>query len=278
VTDSRRPTPPTGLAAVRAAVRATSSGRLTGGRLVLVALFLGLPILIQFLVLTFGEGRGTAFPHFIEILQEGYWGFGLPLTLIFLSTAALGDEWEEGTAFYLLGLPLPRGAIVLGRWLVSIGRALAFVVPSVLLLYVLCLVSHEGALAHYLGELFWVLVGTILLGAGYGSVFLCIGLALRRPVLAAFIVYMFELFVSYLPRGFATLALSYHVRNLMWLKTGQEGFAAMSFQTGGIDVSTPAWQSLMSIALYVGIFLAFSTWLLRRKEFSGSVVPSDAGS
>jgi len=260
-----------------AALRATSAGRLRGGRLVLVSLFLGLPIFIQAVVLIFGEGRGTAFPHFVEILEQGYWGFGLPLTLIFLATAALGDEWEEGTAFYLLGLPLPRPAIVLGRWLVSVGRALAIVIPCILMLYVLCLVSHEGALAHYLGELFWVLVGTILLGAGYGAVFLCIGLGLRRPVLAAFIVYMFERFVSFLPRGFATLALSYHVRNLMWLETGHEHFSALPFQTSGVDTSTPAWQSLMSIALYVGVFLGLSTWLLRRKEFSGTVSPSDSG-
>lgn len=274
----RRPAGPRGLAALVVSVRATSVGRLRRGRLVLMLILLGLPILIQTLVLIFGEGRGGSFVNFIQVLDKAYWGFGLPLTLIFLATAALGDEWEEGTAFYVLGLPVPRWSLVMGRWLVSTGRALMLVLPCIVVVYVLALVSHEGALTHYLGDLGWVVVGTVLLAGGYSAVFLCIGLALKRPVLAAFIVYMMERFVSVLPRGFATVSLSYHVRHLMWLQTGHERFSALPYVGSGVDTSTPAWQSLTSVAVYMLLFLALATWLLKRREFSGAPASSDSAS
>jgi ABC-type transport system involved in multi-copper enzyme maturation permease subunit len=275
-TAARRPAAPRGLAALMVSARATSVGRLRRGRLVLMLILLGLPILIQTLVLAFGEGRGGSFVGFIEVLENAYWGFGLPLTLIFLATAALGDEWEEGTAFYVLGLPLPRWSIVVGRWLVSTGRALMLVLPCIVVVYGLTLVRYEGALTHYLGDLLWVVLGTVLLAGGYAAVFLCIGLALKRPILAAFIVYMMERFVSVLPRGFATVSLSYHVRHLMWLQTGHERFSALPYVASGVDTSTPIWQSLASVAVYMVAFLVLATWLLKRKEFSGAPASSDS--
>lgn len=269
----RRPTPPRGLDAVVAVAKATTAGRLKGGRLVLLLILLGLPLLIQLVILVFGDGRGSSFASFIETVDGAYLQFGLPLALIFLGTAALGDEWEGGTAFYLLGLPLPRWSIVIGRWLVSALRALALVVPALVGLYVLSLLPHDGALAHYFDVLLWVLGGTVLLSLGYGAIFVCLGLALRRPVLAAFIVYIIERFVSVLPRGLANLALSYHVRNLLFLGTGEFEIHLAAATT---VESTPAWQSVLSICIYIGAFLFLSTWLLRRKEFSGNISPAES--
>lgn len=272
---ARRPARPTGWHAVMEAARGTTTGRLRGGRLWLLMIFLALPLVIHLVVLIWGDGRGTGFGEFVDSVDGGYLQFALPLALIFLGTAALGDEWEGGTAFYLLGLPLPRWAVVVGRWLVCVGRALLLVLPAVVALYVITLVTHEGALLHYLDDLFWVLVGTALLSLGYAAIFLSLGLALRRPVVAAFIVYILERFVGLLPQGFANLALSYHVRNLLYLRTGE---FALDMQTTTVVAATPVWQSLLSIAVYIGLFLGLTTFLLRRKEFSGGIAaPETAG-
>ncbi len=270
---ARRPAPLRGFAAVKAVARGTTSGRLKGGRLWLLVILLGLPLVVQLLILIFGEGRGSSFASFIETVDAAYFQFGLPLALIFLGTAALGDEWEGGTAFYLLGLPLPRWSIVVGRWLVSAARALMLVVPALAALFVLALAPHDGALAHYFPVFLWVLLGAVLMSLGYGAIFLCLGLALRRPVLAAFIVYMVERFVSVLPRGLAKLALSYHVRNLLYLGTGE--FELQLAAATNIE-STPAWQSVLSICIYMAASLFLATWLLRRKEFTGSIAPPES--
>ena len=39
----------------------------------------------------------------------------LPLTALLVGTSALGDEFEDGTAVYLLTKPIPRWQILLRR-------------------------------------------------------------------------------------------------------------------------------------------------------------------
>ena len=270
---ARRPQRPTGLRAVIEAARGTTTGRLRGGRLWLLLVFLGMPLLAQVVALIWGDGRGANYDVFVASVIGAYMHLALPLSLIFLGTAALGDEWEGGTAFYLLGLPLPRWAVVIGRWLVCVGRALVLVLPAAVLMYVLTLAPHEGALLHYLDKLPWALLGLVLLSLGYAAIFMALGLALRRPVVAGFIVFLIEVFVGILPQGFAVLALSYHVRNLLYLGCGD---FALEFQVESGVVPPAAWQSMLWIGVYTGLFLVLTTVLLRRKEFSGGIAAPES--
>src|SRR5262245_20177136 len=141
---SRRPAPPTGLAAVNAAAASCSAGALRGRRLLGLVALCGLPLVVQTSFLVWGGGRGTAFAAFAAWVANSYLSIIIPLTLVFLATAAFGDEWETGTANYLVLTPLPRGLIVVGRFLAAARRALLLVLPSIALSYVLCVAPHEG--------------------------------------------------------------------------------------------------------------------------------------
>ncbi len=258
-------------------MQSTNAGRMRGARLVLMLILIALPLLIQTAVLIWGEGRGGSFDGFVKRIQGAYLGFALPLLLIFLGTSAFGDEWEGGTAAYVVGLPLPRWTLVIGRWLVTVRRALVFVLPAVGLMYVLCLIDYEGAIGHYMGDLLWIGAGVCLMGLGYGAVFLFLGLVLRRPVVVAFLIYLIELFVSYLPQSFARTALSYHVRNLLWLQTGHARFLDRGVELGLATDPVSTGGSIFAVVLYVTIFLSLATFVLTRRECSGSVAPPEGG-
>src|SRR5215510_6151465 len=135
---SRRPPPPTGLAAVRAAAASCSAGALRGKRLLGLLALVGLPIVVQLVLLVWGGGRGTAFAAFAALVDHSYLRAIIPLVLIFLGTAAFGDEWDGGTANYMVGAPISRGLIVVGRYLAAVRRALLLVLPALLLLYLMC--------------------------------------------------------------------------------------------------------------------------------------------
>ena len=265
----RRPVAPTGLAAALAVAR-SGSGALRGKRRLGMLALVGVPVLIQVIVLIWGSGRGTAFNNFVKLVDLTYLRIVAPLVLIFVGTAAFGDEWEGGTACYLLGAPIRRSVLVLGRWGVAAARALVLLLPAILALYVLCLLPFEGAMVNYLGELGAVLLATTLMSLAYAAVFVFLGLALKRSVMTAFIVVLvFEGLIGSLPYGFGILSLGFHARNLVWQLTGHEGFRPPTF---GMVINEPisaASSVLFSVLAGVLLFLLLSIWVLRRKQFGG---------
>lgn len=273
---SRRPVPPRGWAAVRAADRACSAGGLRGRRLLGLVALVGLPLVVQVVLLVFGEGRGSAFTAFAQRVDKAYLRAIVPLALIFLGTAAFGDEWEGGTAHYVLGVPLPRPAIALGRYLAALRRALLLLLPALALLFVLCVVPHAGALAYYAGDAAWVLAILAAAIAAYTSVFLLVGLWLRRSILSAFVyVLVFEGLVANLPSGFATLSISFHARNLLWRLTGADAFRPEMLQQLGLEPPL-AWVSVLTMGLFVVLPLLAAGRVLQRKEFTGGGAQADS--
>jgi hypothetical protein len=179
-----RPETPTGLAAIMAASASGSAGALRGKRLIGLSVLVGFPLLIQLIVLIFSEGSGSSFNVFATIVDTAYLRVIVPLALIFLGTAALGDEWEGGTASYVVAAPIARGHIVVGRWITSAHRALLLIVPAMLVLFAMCMLPHAATFADYasvyLARLLWVIVAVSLVSLGYTAVFLFFGLALKR--------------------------------------------------------------------------------------------------
>ncbi len=273
---SRRPAPPTGWAAVRAADRSCSAGALRGKRLFGLGALTCLPLLVQLALLVWGEGRGSSFASFADRVSDAYLHVIVPLSLVFLGTAAFGDEWEGGTANYVLGVPVSRVLLVAGRYLASVRRALLLVLPALALLYVLCVAPHQGAFAHYLPDALAVLGYVTLAVLAYTAVFLYLGLWLRRSIMSAFLyVLVFEGLIGNLPSGFASLSISFHARNLMWRATDAEPFRPELLQELGLQPPSVA-VSLVTLGVFVTVFLALSTRLLARKEFTGSGQQADA--
>jgi ABC-type transport system involved in multi-copper enzyme maturation permease subunit len=272
---ARRPAPPTGWAAVRAADLSCSAGALRGRRLIGLLFLSGLPILVQLAFLAWGGGRNTAFAAYALWVSNSYLSVIIPLTLVFLATAAFGDEWDTGTANYLVLAPLPRGLIVIGRFLACVRRALVLVLPSMLVVYLLCVAPHEGALLHYLPDAGWVLLFCTLAILAYTAVFLFLGLWLRRSIMSAFVYwFLFDGLVGSLPSGFATISISFHARNLLWRTTGAPAFEPHLLESIGMAPPS-ATTSVVTQAVFVVLFLAFCTRVLRRKEFSGSGQQAD---
>ncbi|MGQ0551714.1 MAG: ABC transporter permease [Planctomycetota bacterium] len=276
---TRRPAPPTGLRAVWVAAATSSAGALRGRRLWGVAALVALPLVIQIAFLLWGEGRGQAFNHFAKWVNSAILGVIVPLTTIFLGTAAFGDEWEGGTAGYVIGAPLSRGALVVGRWFAAVRRALVLLLPAIALLFVLCVLSFEGALEHYLPDVLLILGVAALAIAAYIAVFVCFGILLRRSVVTALgYVLVFEGFISRLPQGFAFASLSYHARNLLWLGTGHDAFEPLTLERNQEQLVDPttATESLLMLGAVIVATLALTTFVLRRKEFAGSATAGES--
>jgi len=267
------------LAAVRVALGTSTAGALKGRRLLGMVILMGLPMVIFALRAVFAEGgRGTGFTSFAFVVVHIYGTLLLPMSLIWMGTGAFGDEWSKGTAHYVVGVPLPRWALVVGRWLATVRRALCFVLPAISVVFLLCELPYPGGVQEYALDLGWSLVVISLMCMAYSALFICLGLLLKRAVIMA-LVYVFavEAAISKLPQAFASLSMSFHGRNLLWQITDRNEFEPPLIGSGGPFDAEPhsIGVSLLAIVLMTAIALLLASVALWHKECGGSAGGAD---
>lgn len=120
-------------------IRLTARQLLGQKRTVLLLLFGLVPVLIAVLYRVAGNDEPQRWAA-SALNARLIIGTFLPLAALVFGTAALGSEFEDGTAVYILSKPIPRRVIVLSKllvsWLATAGVVLAAtVVPTIIALW-----------------------------------------------------------------------------------------------------------------------------------------------
>lgn len=267
-----RPTPPTGLAAVLAAGRATSAGGLRGRRLWGVLALAWLPLVFLVLGAIFaGDSASAGYESFLTVVRGVYVRLLCPVVMVFLGTGAFADEWSLGTSHYVIGSPLPRWALIVGRWLTVLRQGLQLVIPPVVLSFLVSLVVHyPEAIPEYLGELGLVVLVIALLLAALAALFVLFGLLVKRPIAVSLVyVFLFELVGGNLPTAIMSFSLNSHARNLLYHATGRERFLGHLADVLKVEPASVA-NSLSWLLGTVALGLALSVWRFRRRESGGT--------
>ncbi|MBI2834418.1 MAG: ABC transporter permease subunit [Acidobacteria bacterium] len=111
-----------------------------------------------------------------------YLRFTVPVLGVFYGTSLIADEVDDKTITYLFTRPVPRGAVLFGKYLAYLVCTIFVVLPSVVLVYLL-VVPIGGTLAQSFVPLLTDL-GLLALGlAVYGALFAFIGAEMKRPLL-----------------------------------------------------------------------------------------------
>lgn len=109
-------------------IRLTARQLLGQKRTVLLLLFALVPVLIAVLYRVAGNDEPQRWAA-SALNARLIIGTFLPLAALVFGTAALGSEFEDGTAVYILSKPIPRQVIVLSKllvsWLATAGVVLA---------------------------------------------------------------------------------------------------------------------------------------------------------
>jgi hypothetical protein len=145
-----------------------------------------------------------------------YVRFIVPVLGVFYGTALIADEVDDKTITYLFTRPIPRGAVLLGKYLAYLACTALLILPSVVVVYFLVLPLGDGSI----GRAFPLLLadlGMIAAGlAAYGAVFAAVGARLKRPLVIG-LVFAFGwepgvlLFPGYLKR----LTVAYYLQALV---------------------------------------------------------------
>lgn len=145
-----------------------------------------------------------------------YLRFIVPVLGTFYGTSLIADEVEDRTITYLFTRPIPRGAIVFGKYLAYLLCTTLVVLPSVIAVYLLVTPVGGGSI----GETFPMLLtdlGILALGlAVYGAVFAFVGARVRKPLVAGLIlVFGWEQIALIVPGYLRRFTVAYYLQALV---------------------------------------------------------------
>jgi hypothetical protein len=186
-----------------------------------------------------------------------YIRFIVPVLGIFYGTSLIADEVDDKTITYLFVRPIPRGAVLVGKYLAYFVCTTLLVLPSVVIVYFLTVPIGGGSIGAAFPALM-IDLGVLAAGiAAYGALFAWVGARLKRPLVIG-LVFIFGwepgvlLFPGYLRR--ATIA--YYLQGLIPHAMPQDSAVSVLLQV--FQEIPPVGLSLGALAgvTLVGVWLA----------------------
>jgi ABC-type transport system involved in multi-copper enzyme maturation permease subunit len=145
-----------------------------------------------------------------------YVRFIVPVLGVFYGTALIADEVEDKTITYLFTRPIPRGSVLLGKFLAYLGCTVLLILPTVMVVFFLIVPLGGGSVGQAFPSLL-VDLGMIALGlAAYGAVFALVGARLKRPLVIGLVfAFGWEPTVMLVPGYLKQVTVAYYLQALV---------------------------------------------------------------
>jgi ABC-2 type transport system permease protein len=206
---------------------------------------------------------GTIFGMMIWLL---YIRFIVPVLGVFYGTALIADEVDDKTITYLFTRPIPRSAVLLGKYLAYLVCTTLLVLPSVVLVYFLIVPTGGGSIAEAFPSLMADL-GMLVVGlAAYGAVFALVGTRLKRPLVVGLVfAFGWEPAVLLFPGYLKRLTVAYYMQALVKHEMPQDSAMSVLMQVFHEVPSVPV--SLLCLGAIVGLTLWFAGRAVEQREY-----------
>ncbi len=277
MTATERPRP-LSLGAASARIFDLSLGEMLWSRRSLfLALIVGGPVVLAAAIRTIVTIEPSSFPRVNGLTIGGptifgmmiwllYARFVVPVLGVFYGTSLIADEVEDRTITYLFTRPIPRGAVVIGKYLAYLACTVLLVLPSVVLVYFL--VAPLGGAS--IGESVPMLLSDLgLIGAGlaaYGAVFAVVGATFKRPVVAGLIfAFGWEPAVLLVPGYLKQLTVGYYLQALVPHGLPQDSAVASVLQA--LSDPPAAGGAVVALAVITGVGLWLAARTVETKEY-----------
>jgi len=226
------------------------------------------PVALAVIVRILSHGRtGDMAAVFTEILMVLVLQFYIVILALFYGTSIAAEETENRTLAYLITRPVPKPAIVLGKYAaycaLMFGMVAACLVPS----YFVLNAGRLGDLA--VTRAFLIDLGVLGLGIlAYTAFFTFLGTWLKRAIIVGLIFgFGWAKAIQFFPGSTQKFSVVHYLKSLLPYKPvtggGGRGVALLLFR---LEPTPPLAAVLMLAAIAAG-FLALACWLFRRKEF-----------
>jgi ABC-type transport system involved in multi-copper enzyme maturation permease subunit len=195
-----------------------------------------------------------------------YIRFIVPVLGVFYGTALIADEVDDRTITYLFTRPIPRSAVLLGKYLAYLACTVLLVLPSVMLVYFVIVPVGGGRIAEAFPSLVADL-GMLAIGlAAYGALFALVGTRLKRPLVIGLVfAFGWEPAVLLFPGYLKRLTVAYYLQGLVKHEMPQDSAVSMLLQV--FHEVPSVWVSLLCLGGIVGVTLWLAGRAVEEREY-----------
>ena len=272
--DVTRPVPPSMFGAARRVFELSFGEMLWSRRTIFMALVVGGPVLLALIfrvveslgmpAMRVNGARVAGSSIFGVMIWMLYVRFIVPVLGVFYGTALMADEVEDKTITYLFTRPIPRGAVLLGKYLAYLACTSLVVLPSVMLTYFLVVPFSEVP-----GTFLSVVLDLGILGLGlavYGALFAFAGARLKRPIVTGLIfAFGWEQLALALPGYLRQFTVAHYLQALVPHAMPSDG--ALSVIQGLFRQTPGASVALAWLAAFLIGFLWLAMRTVSRREY-----------
>jgi ABC-type transport system involved in multi-copper enzyme maturation permease subunit len=182
--------------------------------------------------------------------------FIVPVLGVFYGTALIADEVDDKTITYLFTRPIPRRAVLLGKYFAYLACTVLLVLPSVMLMFFLIVPIGGGSIGAAFPSLAADL-GMLVVGlAAYGAVFALVGTRLKRPLVVGLVfAFGWEPAVLLFPGYLKRLSVAYYLQALVTHEMPQDSAVSLLLQifheVPSVAVSLMALGGIVAVALWL---------------------------
>jgi ABC-2 type transport system permease protein len=208
-------------------------------------------------------GGATIFGMMIWLL---FIRFIVPVLGVFYGTSLIADEVDDKTITYLFTRPIPRSAVLLGKYFAYLACTILLVLPSVMIVYFLILPIGGGGIGAAFPSLL-IDFGMLAVGlAAYGAVFALVGTRLKRPLIVGLVfAFGWEPAVLLFPGYLKRLTVAYYLQALVTHEMPQDSAVSVLLQVFRETPSAPV--SLLALALIVALSLWSAGRAVEHREY-----------
>ncbi len=233
--------------------------------LALLGLF---PVLLAVVARIFLRGRtGDMSAVFTEILMVFFLQLYIVILSLFYGTSVVAEEVENRTLSYLVTRPVPRTAIVLGKYaayalqmfvMVGVGLGVSFFILNA---------PRLGDPALYLTFLRYL--GVLGLGIlAYTAFFTFLGAFLKKAIIVGLIFgFGWENIIQYFPGSTQRFSVVHYLKSLLPYRPagvgGGRGVALLLFK---LEPTSP-FLAVLALTAILAVFLGLACVLFRTKEY-----------
>ena len=195
-----------------------------------------------------------------------YVRFIVPVLGVFYGTALIADEIEDKTITYLFTRPIPRGAVLVGKYLAYLVCTVLLILPTVTIVFFLIVPLGGGAVGAAFPSLLTDL-GMLAIGlAAYGAVFGVAGARLKRPLVIGLVfAFGWEPTVLLVPGYLKQLTVAYYLQSLVPHAMPQDSSITALLQT--FAEVPPVSVSLAALVVITGVALWLAARTVETREY-----------
>ena len=192
--------------------------------------------------------------------------FIVPVLGIFYGTSLMADEIEDKTITYLFTRPIPRSAVLIGKYLAYLASTVLIVLPSVMLVYFLVVPIGGGSIAATFPNLIRDLVLLALGLAVYGAVFAAVGAWIKRPVLfGLFFAFGWENVAMLMPGYLKRFTVAFYTQSLV--PHAMPSDSLLTILQSVFKESVSAVEAVVTLLIVLAVALALATRAVERREY-----------